>query len=253
MTSVPMDKAGETLGGVIGTWVGRVIGGAIGELIGPEGIPIGAAIGGKVGQWAGQAVGKAAGAYLASQMSAANEKVEEKTKAAETTDACSTCPKDKDPCAHLRKGNGPGKYRGGAHGETKGPTGDGLDSHHMPAKQGYPESAYDDLPAIQMDPADHRNTQSYGGRGKQWREDQRQLMDQGKYGEALQNEIDDARRVAREAGDPNKYDQAIKEMQAYAECRKKHGLPHTPQDFKSPAPANPSSPSTGPPGPPATS
>lgn len=98
MTAVPMDGAGETLGGVIGQWAGRVIGGVVGEMIDPAGgAVIGAVIGGKVGQWAG----KAAGAYLASKMENANEKVEEKTKDAATTDACSTCPKPE--CDELNK------------------------------------------------------------------------------------------------------------------------------------------------------
>ena len=37
-------------------------------------------------------------------------------------------------------------------------------------------------------------------------------------------EIRDIRRVATEAGDPKKYNQAIKEMLAYFKCLEKHGL-----------------------------
>ncbi len=52
-------------------------------------------------------------------------------------------------------------YQGGRHGDTKKPTGDGLDSHHMPPKSvnGLPP---DEGPAIQMKPEDHRQTASHG-------------------------------------------------------------------------------------------
>lgn len=88
MTAIPLGSPAETLGGAIGLWAGRVIGGAIGELAGPEAVPLGVIVGGKVGQWAGAA----AGAYLASKMTDANQKVEKKTKAADTTASSASCP-----------------------------------------------------------------------------------------------------------------------------------------------------------------
>jgi hypothetical protein len=135
---------------------------------------------------------------------------------------CKDC--DEDPCKHLRQGDGKGKYRGGAHGNTKGPRNDGLDSHHMPSKDQY-KGNIDDLPAIQMEPADHAKTMSNGNKGLkgiEFRRQQRDLINNGKFEEALKREIDDVKRIARESGDPKKYDEAIEEMKKYAECRQKH-------------------------------
>ncbi|WP_232111806.1 DUF637 domain-containing protein, partial [Pseudomonas guariconensis] len=53
---------------------------------------------------------------------------------------------------------------GGAHRDTSKPVNDGYDSHHCPAQscyKGAPISSADG-PAIKMDPADHKNTASYG-------------------------------------------------------------------------------------------
>jgi len=102
-----------------------------------------------------------------------------------------------------------GKYRGGRHRDTKGPTGDKLDSHHMPAKSvnGLSE---DEGPAIQMDPADHAKTASHANQGTlgvDFRARQQKLIKSGRFGEALQMEIDDIR---KQFG--GKYDQAIREM-----------------------------------------
>jgi hypothetical protein len=147
------------------------------------------------------------------------------SKPATATQSCPLKPDDDDPCKHLRSGdpNGPGKYRGGAHGETKGPTGDGLDSHHTPAAQanelgGGP--ARDDAPAIQMEPEDHADTASYGSseEAKAYRLSQTRLVKEGKLLEAAQMDIDDIKKVAAASGDPHKYDQALNEMKSYADC-----------------------------------
>jgi hypothetical protein len=139
------------------------------------------------------------------------------------TQPCPNKPGDDDPCKHLRKGSGPGKYRGGAHGETKGPTGDTLDSHHMPSRQsnklgGGPND--DDGPAIQMEREDHKQTMTYGRSKKAARfaAKQAKLLKENSLLDAVDNEIEDVKRVALEAGDPHRYDQAIKEMRAYADC-----------------------------------
>ena len=60
-------------------------------------------------------------------------------------------------CAALACPPSVGPYRGGAHGCTKKPTGDGLDSHHIPADAAT-AMPKDMGPAIQMEPEDHRRT-----------------------------------------------------------------------------------------------
>ncbi len=144
------------------------------------------------------------------------------------TDACSTCPPPEDPCAHLSRGGGNGPYRGGSHDQMTKPRNDGLDSHHMP-----PNASIRDTmdvgggAAIQMLQSDHRATSSYGNRpaAQQYRAQQADLIRQGKYGEAFTNDAADVRRVASEAGEPSRYDQAIKEAQAYADCVAEHHAP----------------------------
>jgi RHS repeat-associated protein len=100
-----------------------------------------------------------------------------------------------------------GKYRGGRHGDTKKPSGDGLDSHHMPARSASPLPA-DDGPAIQMEPADHQRTSSFGSSAAavEYREKLRRLIEAGKFEEAFETEAADIRRIF---GD--KYDEAIEE------------------------------------------
>jgi len=103
----------------------------------------------------------------------------------------------------------PQTFRGGRHGSTKLPAGDALQSHHMPA------NSINDLPenqgpAIQMDPADHAGTASHGSQGlagAKFRQRQQQLIQQGRFGEAIQIDIDDIRSKFG-----SKYDEAIKEM-----------------------------------------
>ncbi|EMQ2088781.1 hypothetical protein ABWR82_004696, partial [Salmonella enterica subsp. enterica] len=133
--------------------------------------------------------------------------------------------KDEGPCDHLRKGGGSGKYRGGAHSETKGPVGDGLDSHHMPAKDSSPLS-HDDGPAIHMDPLDHRKTRSNGSvpNSYQYRRQIEALIKSGRWRDALTIEISDVRDIANRIGDPEKYDEAIQEMLDYFNCLEKYNL-----------------------------
>jgi len=113
-----------------------------------------------------------------------------------------------------------GKYRGGLHGSTKGPVGDGLDSHHMPAKSVnglHPDKG----PAIQMDPADHAQTASHGTQPGSdiYRLRQQRLIKQGKFGEAIQMDIDNVRELFG-----NKYDEAIREMIEQLEPWMKKGI-----------------------------
>src|SRR5438309_356514 len=104
---------------------------------------------------------------------------------------------------------------------SKGPKGDGLESHHMPAKSVnglHPDKG----PAIQMDPEDHEDTASHGSKGdeaRRYRERQRALIEQGRFGEAIQMDIDDIRKKFG-----TKYDKAIQEMIDNLEPWMKWGL-----------------------------
>jgi histone H3/H4 len=133
--------------------------------------------------------------------------------------------KGKGPCDHLKKGNGKGPYRGGAHSETSKPKNDGKDSHHMPADDVSPLPRKDG-PAIQMDPADHRETLSNGSgiENKQFRKMVEGLLNKREWRKALALEIRDVRKIAREAGDPRKYNEAMKEMLEYFKCLEANGL-----------------------------
>jgi len=105
----------------------------------------------------------------------------------------------------------PSGFRGGRHGDTKGPVGDGLDSNHSPADAVSPFRR-NDGPAFQMDPRDHQRMTSTG-RSREaiaWRKAQQDLIDQGRLRDAVQMDIDEARRLFLD-----KYDQAINEMLDY--------------------------------------
>ena len=113
------------------------------------------------------------------------------------------------------------RYRGGPHGETKGPKGDQLESHHMPADS-TTDLPKDKGPAIQMERADHLETSSHGSKGVQaaeYRAKIEELIDKGEWRKALAEEIKDVRRVAG-----TKYNQAIKEMLEYARTLKEAGF-----------------------------
>lgn len=115
---------------------------------------------------------------------------------------------------------------GGAHRNTKLPIGDKLDSHHMPAKSAYlgspmypdENSIAPDGPAVKMPVKHHKQTLSYGSKedARQYHENQRQLVQSGKFEEAMQNDIEDLRRIATENGDPTKYECQIKQVIEYA-------------------------------------
>lgn len=73
-----------------------------------------------------------------------------------------------------------------------------------------------------MDPADHKNTASYGrdADARAYRERQQDLLSQGKLYEAIQMNIDDIRSKFG-----SKYDESIRQMLEYAK-----GL--NPDDFR---------------------
>ncbi|WP_246658409.1 DUF4150 domain-containing protein, partial [Rhizobium sp. FKY42] len=141
----------------------------------------------------------------------------------------------KNPCDHLAKGNpnGKGPYRGGSYGGVPGSEKLGIESHHMPAKSAYPEElsnrvgGINRMPAMQMKRDDHRETKSHGWQGsdgEQYRADQKSLMETGRYRDAQAMDFRDARRIAREAGDTTKYNEAMLETAAYRKCLEHHGL-----------------------------
>ena len=104
----------------------------------------------------------------------------------------------------------------------KYPMGDGKDAHHMPADaiNGIPRGKGS---AIQMDPKDHQKTKSYGNdkTSRQFREEQKQLIESGNMRGAMAREIWDVRRVARERGGyAGKYNKAIQRMLEYAKKEK---------------------------------
>ena len=121
-------------------------------------------------------------------------------------------------------GSGPDNntlYTGGPHKDTSQPVGDGLDSHHCPAKSCYQNAtlSIQDGPAIKMDPADHRKTSSYGNsaEAQAYRAEQQRLINEGQVREAIKMDIDDIRRIENEVGQPGKYDSAIREMLDYSD------------------------------------
>lgn len=104
--------------------------------------------------------------------------------------------------------------KGGSYGDVfKEGEGDTYEVHHMPADSAsYLER--DDGPAIKMEKADHRQTASCGSsrEAREYRAQQKELIDQGKFREALQMDIDD---IHEKFGD--KYDDAIAEMLEYVD------------------------------------
>jgi Pretoxin HINT domain len=87
----------------------------------------------------------------------------------------------------------PGKYTGGRHGQTRYPTNDGLDSHHMPANSVNGYGSDNSGPAIKMEPGDHLRTGSHSHvRGSdQYRREQQLMISEGRFGAAIQKYIDD--------------------------------------------------------------
>ena len=90
---------------------------------------------------------------------------------------------------------------------------DGGHVHHMPADS---ISPYDKRkgPGARLEIEDHMKTASWGSSKEaiEYREGQRQLIDEGKFKEAQQMDIDD---IHAKFG--SKYDQGIEEMQAYTD------------------------------------
>lgn len=220
MSSAVYGSAGE-YGGKI---AGGFLGGAIGSIFGPVGTFAGRWVGSKLGGIAGRAAAEA----LATAMEDANTDAETKTKDVPIAETCATCQKiPKNPCEHLKKGQGEGENQGGAHEEMKGPSGDNLDSHHTPSKDSYKGKLHpDDGPAMRMPPKEHQSTGSWGSGddAKAYRDLQKKLIEEGKWKEAFDMDVEDLKKLAEKLGDPNKFDQRIKDADAYRKCMEKHGL-----------------------------
>lgn len=150
------------------------------------------------------------------QMSKAEEEAKTQPKARAEPTTCSSCPQ---PCALLACGVPGAPYRGGAHGCTKLPYGDQKDSHHMPADSISPLPR-DMAPAIQMDPRDHRLTNSYGASAatNAILAGQQNLIRSGNF---LAAQAIDVAEI--ELKFPGKYTAAIAQMGAYTLCLKANG------------------------------
>ena len=118
------------------------------------------------------------------------------------------------------------KNLGGAHKNTTKPPRDGYESHHMPPKSAYKGSKMyppgaktsKDGPAIKITKADHEETQSYRRTQKsmEYQDMQKKLVQEGRFKEALQNDIDDLRRIAAKSGNPYRYECQIQQVIEYA-------------------------------------
>lgn len=102
-------------------------------------------------------------------------------------------------------------YEGGAYGKMEGKAKTGYEKHHMPADAVSPISRYIGG-AIQVTPADHKITASYGASkpAKAYRAKQKELIDQGDFRGAFEMDVRD---IKSKFG--NKYDGAIKQARDY--------------------------------------
>ncbi|MBQ5989318.1 MAG: hypothetical protein IJL67_07465 [Oscillospiraceae bacterium] len=112
---------------------------------------------------------------------------------------------------------------GGSYREVKKyADGEKQEVHHVPAKSSYELSSlsFEDGPAIKMDKADHRKTASCGNsrEAREYCAKQKEYIDEGKFREALQMDIDDIR---EKFGD--KYEKEISEMLEYVDTLEKEG------------------------------
>ena len=104
-----------------------------------------------------------------------------------------------------------GLKQGGSYSSVRA-TNIGGQVHHIPANSVSPVS-HAKGPAIWMPTPDHLDTASWGSynKGKQWRAYQKELIDSGKFGKAMEMDIRD---VQRKFG--SQYNDGIREMLEYA-------------------------------------
>ena len=213
-----IDKAVEGSGYNQAAMIAGALGKAVNEVFFPtalwELIPVGKL--GKIAKKGGELAGVVKKTDKAAEGTAAANKASGKGKGGRV---------DGGPCDHLKQGSGKGPYRGGAHSKTSKPKNDGKDSHHIPSDAASPLSKKDG-PAIQMHPKDHGKTSSNGQTPgyEDYIDSIGELIKQGRWRDALAKEVKDVRRVAREIGDPKKYNEALQEMLEYFKCLGKNGL-----------------------------
>lgn len=106
------------------------------------------------------------------------------------------------------------EVNGGAYSDVKKTSDSNIcEVHHMPADAAsYLER--NDGPAIKMEKADHRKTASCGSsrEAREYQAAQKELIDKGRFREAVQMDIDDIREKFG-----SKYDGAIAEMLKYVD------------------------------------
>lgn len=105
------------------------------------------------------------------------------------------------------------KHGGSYKDVKKDSDGETSEVHHMPADSAS-NLDRNDGPAIKMDKEDHKETASCGNskEAQEYRAKQRELIEQGKFREALQMDIDDIREKFAD-----KYDDAIAELLEYVD------------------------------------
>jgi len=110
--------------------------------------------------------------------------------------------------------------KGGRYGDLMQQEGrEGQEVHHMPADSVSPLERKDG-PAIIMEKPDHNQTASYGSSkdAKEYRDEQKKLIEEGKFREAFEMDVEDIR---EKFGD--KYDEAIAEAEAYLDKLESEG------------------------------
>lgn len=132
----------------------------------------------------------------------------------------SQCENNTDENLENNEDNELEEKKGGSYRDVK-KTSDGEthEVHHMPADS-VSNLERDDGPAIKMDKEDHRQTASCGSskEAREYREKQKELIEQGKFREALQMDIDDLHEKFSD-----KYDDAIAEMLDYIDQLEEEG------------------------------
>jgi hypothetical protein len=131
----------------------------------------------------------------------------------------------KGPCDHLKKG-GKGPHRGGAYGQTRGNKKDNTESHEVPAGSLFNDKDRRDLPAVQMDKNDHKETNTWGSslHSKAWRENYYRLLQEGKWREVMRQGVLDLRDIGRQHGKNNRMNERALQMLKYYKCLEAHGL-----------------------------
>jgi len=121
--------------------------------------------------------------------------------------------------AEEKEGKEVSEVKGGSYRDIKenmkerNETGEEYEVHHTPADS-CTELSRNEGPAIKMERDDHRQTAScgYSREAQEYRAQQKELIDNGKFDEAVQMDVDD---IKEKFGD--KYDEGIDEMRTYSQ------------------------------------